>query len=163
MKKYVKIVFEIFLVVVALLSLFKIDWKNYLPDIQSYLPSSIGDKIAQGIAQSRIKRKQAHVFQLLVENDSLINDLLVISKRSRTEGESHLGYCMGAWMDYQDWFKENKAFIAETPELKEHVQKGLKAVIELFDEYAKQDKNYFFSNLIGLVKACLDELNVGLS
>lgn len=154
MKKYIKLIFEIFLVLIALLSLFKIEYKNYLPDIQSYLPSSVHNKITQGIMQSRIKR-------ILAENDSLINDLLVISKRSRTEGESHLGYCMGAWMDYQDWFKENKIFIAETSELKEHVVRKLKEVIVLFDEYAKQDTNYFFSNVIGLVNACLDELKVG--
>src|SRR5437016_13861478 len=114
MKKFVKIVFETFLLLISLLSLVKIYWKDSLPDIQSYLPSSITQRL-----------EEARIHRVMAENDSLINDLLIISQRSRTEPESHRGYCISAWWDYQDWFKENKAFIAEIPELKELVVKKL--------------------------------------
>src|SRR5258708_3045173 len=121
MKKYVKIAFQIFLLLLALLSLVKIYWKDYLPDFTSYLPSSITQRLEEGRIHRVKGEEEARIHRVMPENDSLINDLLVVSQRSRTEPESHRGYCVMAWMDYQDWFKENKIFIAEIPELKEHV------------------------------------------
>lgn len=68
--------------------------------------------------------KKHYVKKVLQENNHLINEILMIYERSKTE-DSPI-YCLDAMAEYSVWFEKNKYFIKEKPELKESVITKLK-------------------------------------
>lgn len=86
---------------------------------------------------------QYRLKQLINDNNHLIDEILAICERSKTEGSPV--YCLDALAEYSVWFEKYKHLIKEKSELKELVITKLKEALrnigsesDFFNSYLKK-------------------------